>query len=296
MTSDDHFCFFFSYAGADRCEADSGTSDIDSLYEDLCRTVGKLLPEYPAGQIGFFHETCLPAGRPWETNLVSQVLNSKVFVAVVSENYIDASSDCGREFQLFLERWEQIKNNPDTSDYDFLVPVRWDEVDWKKLPQALSQFQVPAGCRAFKDLMVRRSESADDERQYQNAVKKIAEKIVRTAGRNAKTGILLPILNGINALGQVRHAFSVSDAYDQLSTVQLALLWNIVRRDSPTTLSQLTGYLALPPEIIRKLLEGLEAGDFVCSLEPSRDKFQLKIGALKWLNSRHLTSSLSTSV
>jgi FxsC-like protein len=191
---------FFSYARNNR------NADLDRFVSDLQDRV--LLQKYfPENEVLFFDGEGIEAGAPWKDELSKALQTSRVLLPICSPDYIN-SDYCGKEFQVFLERYQSyvLQTNPATTP-KLIIPVLWGGPgNW--LREVISQFQYTdddfptiysqEGLRYMMDLKVH----ADD---YKKFVTRLAQKIV-----NASATHPLPDLAQLRALDNVNSAFHVA--------------------------------------------------------------------------------------
>jgi FxsC-like protein len=188
---------FFSYA------RDNRNSDLDRFVADLRENV-LLRKDFPQDEVVFFDGEGIEAGAPWKQELSKALQTSRVFLAICSPRYIN-SDYCGKEFQVFLERYRSYvdQNKPATAP-KLIIPVLWG-APAGSLREVISEFQYtdddfPAVyAREGLRYMMALKEHADD---YTKFVTRLAEKIVDGSAAHP-----LPDLPQLRVLDQVNSAF-----------------------------------------------------------------------------------------
>ncbi len=127
----DEHAFFFSYARRDwdashvrdPLSPAYGKNLIDALFEDLRgRVQGKLGCRLEHS--GYRDQNELQEGEIWSEQLATAVCRSKVLVALLTPNYLRSLS-CGREFAVFLRRYELLDLRGINKFYHIL-PIYWE--------------------------------------------------------------------------------------------------------------------------------------------------------------------------
>jgi hypothetical protein len=125
--------FFFSYAHNDALDGTDG--HLHKFYKELNELVRGLTGK---SEDGFLDEKRLKAGDEWSKELADALCEAPVMVSVYSPSYF-ASTVCGQELQVFLERRSKyMEKNPGRRPSN-IVPVLWQPCE--TIPRALPGFQ-----------------------------------------------------------------------------------------------------------------------------------------------------------
>jgi FxsC-like protein len=198
------FQFFFSYARENRGK------ELDRFRAKLFEQI-KLRRYFPKDQIGFFDGKDIEAGAPWKQTLGDALRTSRVFLAICSPDYIN-SEYCGKEFQVFLERYHEYEQSARPEKKPRLIlPILWGDPKGS-LRDVISEFQytddrypaVYAQEGLFR--MMQQRKHADAFRQF---VSRLADRIVESADADP-----MPDLATLRSLDDVPSAFHTAAASD----------------------------------------------------------------------------------
>jgi hypothetical protein len=115
------FLFFISYARADTKFATENEL-VKKFVDDLTASVhAKMFP--PVTDVCFYDRTDIGVGTQWPDVLEDALCTSRVAVALYSPHYF-ASTWCGKEFQVFLDRAAQPGTDPKSKRRP-IIPVLW---------------------------------------------------------------------------------------------------------------------------------------------------------------------------
>jgi hypothetical protein len=117
------FLFFISYARADTKFATENEL-VKKFVDDLTASVhAKMFP--PVTDVCFYDRTDIGVGTQWPDVLEDALCTSRVAVALYSPHYF-ASTWCGKEFQVFLDRAAQPGTDPKSKRRPIpIIPVLW---------------------------------------------------------------------------------------------------------------------------------------------------------------------------
>jgi FxsC-like protein len=196
------FEFFFSYARENR------SRHLERFRKNLIQQL-KLRKHFPKDEIGFFDGEDIKAGDNWKDALGTALRTSRVFLALCSPDYIN-SEYCGKEFQIFLERFETYKKTASsTRPPRLIMPILWGDPRGS-LRDVISQFQYtddqyPA-IYAEEGLsrMMDQKKHADAYKQF---VIRLANKIVENSAAHP-----MPDLATLRPLENVNSAFHTAEA------------------------------------------------------------------------------------
>jgi hypothetical protein len=140
--------FFFSYARKTKnssfllnLEKGSRYNILDLLFEDLVDLVFGAVGG-DRSKVGCKDETDLAIGDPWPTILADAVTSAKVLVAILTPSYLE-SENCGREFGVFLKRYEIMKAQYGNTMLPApIVPLYFEDqmFCWPKVPPDVRKF------------------------------------------------------------------------------------------------------------------------------------------------------------
>ena len=105
--------FFFSYARANRKNASRERNDgsrynlVDQFFQRLCQCVSDNVKGDPE-KVGYRDLNELHIGAPWPAELANAAKTLPVQIALISPHYF-GSLNCGREFEVFLRRFNLLK-------------------------------------------------------------------------------------------------------------------------------------------------------------------------------------------
>lgn len=138
--------FFFSYAHAIQDTAGwannrNELNQVDAFFRDLTARISEITGE-PAHEVGYKDSAALRLNDPWPQNLVQEVSNAPVMVALICPHYLK-SENCGREFGAFMSRFDKLLTNGPPRPPHRIVPIYWID-----LPRCKAH--VPT---AIKDLL-----------------------------------------------------------------------------------------------------------------------------------------------
>jgi FxsC-like protein len=171
--------FFFSFSSLDWKQGKK--DDLQKLFELLevkLRGYGR-----PAG--GFFAPDAISRGKDWEKTLATELRKSRVLVPLYSPNYFN-SLYCGKEWQAFVERFDENTKNPppDVTGDEVILPIIWT-ADFLKFPPTVPVVQFKADVdpaiyksRGLAYMMQSRSKYGE---QYDLLVDRIAIELTRMA-------------------------------------------------------------------------------------------------------------------
>jgi FxsC-like protein len=134
------YCFFFSYASADRQVTDRNANDtskadlVKVFFDNLQREIQGY---YSDG--GFFDKERLEA--KWKPELARSLASSRILVPLYSRNYF-RSVYCGKEWETFRLRFEENETHRfrDVQQSQVILPVLWKAPVTR--PDEVSQFQM----------------------------------------------------------------------------------------------------------------------------------------------------------
>jgi hypothetical protein len=138
--------FFFSYARANRensfCERPDGSrySLVDQFFMDLCARVSDLTGT-KREDVGYQDLSKLEVSDPWPEKLIDALQSSRVLIALISPHYL-RSINCGREFGVFMKRYQLIKTISQQAGPKRIVPIFWiNSTDcWRCATNVAKQF------------------------------------------------------------------------------------------------------------------------------------------------------------
>jgi hypothetical protein len=138
--------FFFSYARPARLPTNAGGIETDSAKEvnrffaDLTNKVNQLVP-VPAGADVGFMDRKLEAGVEWHDELFRNLSGCRVFVALLSAQYVGISKWCPMEWDYFCRREVRARdgasNRPNATA---VIPVLWAPV-MSRMPSTVRRVQ-----------------------------------------------------------------------------------------------------------------------------------------------------------
>ncbi|MEV4613815.1 TIR-like protein FxsC [Kitasatospora sp. NPDC049258] len=176
--------FFLSYAHIPRA-GNRGSGDpniwVAQLYNDLCEAIFQLT-DAPSGHPVGFMDRSMHQGQKWAERLSAELANCRVFVPLYSPRYF-ASQACGKEWHLFSQR-PVYQRRQSGERHTGIVPVLWVAMNHYPLPRVASELQFShesfGGDYAAEGLYAL-MKIASYRAQYQNAVYRLAERIVYVA-------------------------------------------------------------------------------------------------------------------
>ncbi len=122
---------FFSYARKNR------NDDLNRFVADLREKI-LLRMHLPPNEVVFFDGEGIEAGAPWKQELSKALRTSRVFLAICSPDYIN-SDYCGKEFQVFLERYRSYVMEKRESP-KLIIPILWG-APGGSLREVIAEFQ-----------------------------------------------------------------------------------------------------------------------------------------------------------
>ncbi len=114
-------------------------SEILQFFADLSVDMSELAGRDPGNDPGFIDRK-LAGGQVWTKELLTAFGTCKVFVALVSPNYV-GSAWCGKEWFAFERRTQERLAKPQTRHETAILPVRWVPMDTAKMPSAIRKIQ-----------------------------------------------------------------------------------------------------------------------------------------------------------
>jgi hypothetical protein len=109
---------FFSYAREDR------TRRLNRFVDDLRKKL-HLRKRMKQDEAVFFDGESIDVGAPWKQALSTALRTSRVFLSVCTPNYIN-SDYCGKEFQVFLERYLAYESQAvGEKPLNLIIPILW---------------------------------------------------------------------------------------------------------------------------------------------------------------------------
>lgn len=196
---------FFSYARHD------GGDRLNRFVSDL-REKLRLHKTLPLEEAIFFDGASIDAGAPWKTTLSTALRTSRVFLAICSPNYIN-SDYCGKEFQVFLERYRAYERHTDRrTPPNLIIPILWGAPQ-ASLRDVIKQFQYTKN--GFPEVYseegldyVMSLKGCDDD--YQKFLTRLAATIVSAS--KAHPIPILPYLRSLEDIASAFHATASSDS------------------------------------------------------------------------------------
>ncbi|MFO1429052.1 MAG: toll/interleukin-1 receptor domain-containing protein [Candidatus Competibacteraceae bacterium] len=130
ITSNDlDYQFFFSYARQDYENAEfrypNGTTGnyLKQFYEDICKWVCDNTG-INREKVSYFDQARLEISVNWHKELVKSLNNSRVLLAILSPHCLKSKA-CGKEFQFFMNRFEEFKKESSDGKCHRIIPVFW---------------------------------------------------------------------------------------------------------------------------------------------------------------------------
>jgi FxsC-like protein len=188
---------FFSYAREDR------TRRLDRFVDGLRKKLG-LCKRLAPDEAVFFDGESIDAGAPWKQTLSTALRTSRVFLSVCTPNYIN-SDYCGKEFQVFLERyWAYERQAAREKPPNLIIPVLWGPPQGS-VRDVIKQFQYTKNkfpavyAQEGLAYMMELKAHADD---YKKFITRLAETIVAASDAHP-----MPDLAQLRPLENVKSAF-----------------------------------------------------------------------------------------
>jgi len=239
-------CYFFlSYARENRKNADRERPDgsqfnlIDQFFERLCKYVSDSTG-VNSQKVGYRDISRLDVSAPWPQELVQAMRESPILVAVISPHYLQ-SLNCGREFEVFRQRYELHKDHAKTAVASPIIPIFWTNIDdcWPcatpKAKDFLLNFQL-TGQGLPNDYpalgMCGQSELAKPQ-AFSQACLVLANRIKQLAERKPA----LPALDGINDFRELPSAFDPNQTDDKPVVSLPAPVFNLDSMPPPAGVS-----------------------------------------------------------
>jgi FxsC-like protein len=191
--------FFFSYAHANKIQ----DKKLETFFDDLSTEVAQLLGA-GQGKPGFLDQENLQLGVQWSPTLADALQTTKVLISLISADYL-ASSFCGKEFQVFLNRREQHGANPVV-----ILPIIWTKTPTRPLPGVVTQIQY-ADARlpnTYTDKGLRSMMMSSDTANYRKFIEALTDTIISAAALNPP----LPPLHAPPDFDAVNNPFAMESA------------------------------------------------------------------------------------
>lgn len=138
--------FFFSYARPARLPANAGGIDndpakeVNRFFTDLTNNVNQLVP-VPAGADVGFMDRKIEAGVEWHDELFRNLGVARVFVALLSAQYLEISKWCPMEWDYFCRRQVRLREGaPPRPNATAVIPVLWAPVV-SRMPSTVQRVQ-----------------------------------------------------------------------------------------------------------------------------------------------------------
>ena len=215
--------FFLSYARENRKNADRERPDgsqfnlIDQFFERLCQYLSDSTG-VNSETVGYRDISGLDVSAPWRQELVQAMQAATTLVALISPHYL-RSLNCGREFDVFLKRYELYRVQIKSAIASPIIPVLWTNIDdcWpyatQKARDFLRDFQLtgqglPDDYPALG--MCGQCEFARPQ-TFSQACRSLANRIKQLAEREPA----LPRLEGVNDFHKLPSAFDLEQTHDK---------------------------------------------------------------------------------
>src|SRR6185295_7854399 len=229
--------FFLSYARDDQSDY------LDKFYSDLCEKV-RLSIRLNPDEVGFLDRNDIQLADKWDGKLAEALRTCKVLVSVCSPNYF-AKEYCGKEFQVCLERQEQLAAGTSTAMFCVIwgMPANSVHPTMEKFQynhSSLPAIYAKEGLSYMMDL----SRHSDD---YKDVVHRLARAIV-----DAGTKHPLPELATLKSIRNVRNAFKKSDGNEDSLALDRNAYFSFVAGDS----QQISGVSPRPRDLPQRYGRG----------------------------------------
>ncbi|GLY04364.1 MULTISPECIES: TIR-like protein FxsC [Actinoplanes] len=137
--------FFFSYARPARLPASTGleadpAKEVNRFFADLTNKVNQLVPVPAGGDVGFMDRR-LESGVDWHDELFRNLSGCRVFVALLSAQYVGVSRWCVMEWDYFSRREVRSRpGSPSRPHATAIIPVLWAPV-MSRMPSTVRRVQ-----------------------------------------------------------------------------------------------------------------------------------------------------------
>jgi hypothetical protein len=216
--------FFFSYARENRRNAQRERPDglsfniVDQFFDRLCKCLSGVTGR-SAQEVGYRDISALHVSAPWPEDLVEAMHDSQVLIALGSPHYF-ASLNCGREFQVFVERFNRLKQGTNHVGIDSpIIPLFWENIDycWKHASTDtrcfIEGFQLtgPGFPEDYPSVGLLRQLLLGTPQTYDAICFYLADRIKALAEREPP----LPALNGVSDFRELVSAFDHEQTGDK---------------------------------------------------------------------------------
>jgi hypothetical protein len=113
--------FFLSYA---RTAGEVPDTFVRQLFADLEQHLRQLLNSLPGQSLGFMDMT-MRGGELWERRVLRAAGTSQVFIALLSNRFLNGSSWCATEWDVFARREIKPRATAYSVDETAILPVLW---------------------------------------------------------------------------------------------------------------------------------------------------------------------------
>ena len=230
------YYFFFSYARENRRNAERERPDgssfnlVDQFFSRLCKCVSDVTG-VSSQKVGYRDISALHISAPWPQDLVNAMHESRVLLALGSPHYF-ASLNCGREFEVFLRRFNLLRQGSDQAGMTSpIIPLFWENREhcWKhaqpETRQFLEGFQLtgPGLPEDYPSVGLLRQFLLGNPQMYDAICFYLADRIKELAEREP----LLPGLKGIADFRQLPSAFDPHQTDDKIVESISAPIFNL---------------------------------------------------------------------
>ena len=139
--------FFFSYARPTRLAPTAGgletdpAKEVTRFFADLTNNVNQLVPVPAGADVGFIDRK-LEAGVDWHDELIRNLSGCRVFVALLSAQYVGVSKWCPMEWDYFARRdVRPAPGSPVSPHTTAIIPVLWAPV-MSRMPSTVRKVQL----------------------------------------------------------------------------------------------------------------------------------------------------------